>query len=167
MNLYILRHSKAEPRGGAWKSDSKRPLTTEGEKLMRLAARGMLALDLTFDLIVTSPYVRASKTAAITADVFKTEKIWTSQNLIPDGDSARLITELNDNYASLSNVLLVGHEPYLSHLVSVLLTGDAGMQVNFKKAALCKLTVDNLRHGRCATLEWFLTAKQLQKLGKQ
>jgi phosphohistidine phosphatase len=166
MNLYLLRHSKAEPRGAAWRSDSKRPLSPEGEKIIQIAARGMLELDVTLDLIVTSPFARASKTAAITAEVFKTDKIWTSQNLVPDGEPSKLITELNDNYASLSNLMIVGHEPYMSELLSVLLTGETGMRVNFKKAALCKLTVDSLRLGRCATLEWFLTAKQLQKFGK-
>jgi phosphohistidine phosphatase len=166
MNLYLLRHAKAEPRGGMWKSDSKRPLSPEGEEIMRLVARGMLELDVKIDLIVTSPFARAARTAAIAAEVYKTDKIWTSQNLVPDGEPSRLIVELNDNYSTLSNIVVVGHEPYLGELLSVLLTGESGMDVNFKKAALCKLTVENLRRGRCATLEWFLTPRQLQKLGK-
>jgi len=35
-----------------------------------------------------------------------------------------------------------------------------------KKAGLCKLTVEELRHDRCATLEWLLTAKQLRRMAE-
>jgi hypothetical protein len=30
-----------------------------------------------------------------------------------------------------------------------------------KKGGLCKLTAEALKHGRCATLEWLLTPKQM------
>jgi phosphohistidine phosphatase SixA len=58
-------------------------------------------------------------------------------------------------------VLLVGHEPYLSGLVSLLASGGATLTVVMKKGGLCKLTTGSLIHGRCATLEWLLTPKQM------
>ncbi len=58
--------------------------------------------------------------------------------------------------------MLVGHEPYLSTLISLLLSGDGGLQVEMKKGGLCKLSVESLKHGRCAKLEWLLTPRQMR-----
>jgi len=60
--------------------------------------------------------------------------------------------------------LLVGHEPYLSELISVLIAGDAGAGIMLKKGGLCRLSATSLRFSRCATLEWLLTPAQLEKL---
>jgi phosphohistidine phosphatase len=65
MNLFFLRHGKAHPRSPQWRPDSKRPLTQEGENAMFDVARGIKALGLSFDVILTSPYVRALRTAEI------------------------------------------------------------------------------------------------------
>ena len=75
MNLFFLRHGKAEPRSPKWRPDSKRPLTKDGERRMAEVARGARAMDLTFDLILTSPYVRAYRTAEILADVYGEKKL--------------------------------------------------------------------------------------------
>jgi len=45
----------------------------------------------------------------------------------------------------------VGHEPYLSGLIALLVFQVIrGAAVVMKKAGLCKLTVESLKHGRCA-----------------
>jgi phosphohistidine phosphatase len=167
MDLYILRHAKAGERGARFPDDSKRPLTADGEKEMFRVAEGMREIDLNFDLILTSPFVRAKRTAEIVAEVFKSNKLRLSKNLAGGADARNLIAELNDDYPGRKNVLLVGHEPYLSELISRLSAGDERVSIHFKKAGLCKLTVGELRFGRCATLEWLLTPKQLAKLGKR
>jgi phosphohistidine phosphatase len=166
MNLYFLRHAKAEPRGPQFPRDAKRPLCAEGEKTARRVAEGMVELDLSFDLIITSPFARALRTAEITAEVLETEKIWPSALLAADGDPAKLIAQINDNYASLENILLVGHEPYLSETISLLLTGEPGLPILLKKSGLAKLAVQDLRAGKCGVLEWLLTPRQLQRLSK-
>ena len=165
MNLYFLRHGKAAPRG-AMGHDEKRPLTPEGENLAKRVAKGIVELGLEFDLIITSPFVRAAKTAEITACVLKTGKLWTTPNLASEGNPRKLIDEINDNYGTLQSVMLVGHEPYMTTLMSVLLSGDQGVQIDLKKSGLAKLDVSNLRFGKCATLEWLLLPRHLQKLGK-
>ena len=167
MNLYFLRHAKAEPRSEKYKPDSKRPLTSEGEEIQQAVARGMLNLGLSFDLILTSPFVRAARTAEITAKAFKSEKVWTTNNLTPEANPARIIDEINNNYPSLEDILLIGHNPAMGRLISTLLTGDPGMEIDFKKSALCKLSTKDLRLRKCACLEWLLTPRQLQRLGKR
>ena len=165
MNLYLLRHGKAAPQGSLG-PDDKRPLTLEGEQIVKRVAQGMAAMELEFDLILTSPLVRAAKTAEITARVLKTDKICTTPSLACDGNPRKLIEEINDNFGTLESVLIVGHEPYLAILMSVLISGDQGARFELKKSGLAKLHIENLRFAKCATLEWLLTPKQLQKLGK-
>jgi len=166
MNLFILRHAKAAERSVRIPDDSKRPLTVDGEREMFRVAKGMREMDLTFGLILSSPFVRAKRTAEIVAEVFKSNKLQLSKDLASGANTRDLIKELNDNYSSLKNILLVGHEPYLSKLISRLTAGDEKLSLHFKKAGLSKLTVGELRFGRCATLEWLLTPKQLVMLGK-
>lgn len=163
MNLYILRHGIAEENSSLVPgSDRERRLTTEGKKKMRRIAKSMRAMELDFDLILSSPYLRAHETAQIVAKVFSLEKLLElSPALAADGNPKQLIDELKQNYRKRGHVLLVGHEPYMSRLISLLISGDASIAVTLKKGGLCKLSVKAWRHGRCASLEWLLTPSQL------
>jgi phosphohistidine phosphatase len=167
MNLFFLRHAKACPRSPKYRPDSKRPLTREGEETMREAAAGIRKLDLSFDLILASPYARALRTAEILAEAHDSKKLFVTAHLAADAELREVITEIVENFGSLENIVLVGHEPFLSGLMSVLLTGQPGMKIDFRKAALCKLSVEELRYGNCASLCWLLTPKQLARLGKR
>jgi phosphohistidine phosphatase len=164
MELYILRHAIAEERSPKWRDDSKRPLTEEGVKKMRDVAKGMLALELEFDFIITSPFVRAKHTADIVEEVFKTNKLRISKNLASGGEPRLLVEELNSHYHQAGKLLLVGHEPYLSSLISLFTVGGDSLSLELKKGGLAKLTVGELRHGRCARLDWLLTPRQLRSL---
>jgi phosphohistidine phosphatase len=61
-------------------------------------------------------------------------------------------------------LLLVGHEPDLSRLVSLLVTGNLQLQMDFRKGGLCKLDVEKLKAGKCATLAWLLTPGQMKMM---
>ena len=162
MNLYLLRHGIAvEPGTPGSARDAERPLTPEGERKLEKIAQAMAALELSFDLILSSPYVRARQTAEIVADRLNLRKrVEFCDTLMPSGSAKHLVDLLNHRHSN--NVLLVGHEPYQSELISLLTAGDAGaLRVTMKKAGLCKLSTDALHHGRCATLEWLLTPKQM------
>ena len=75
MNLYILRHGIAvEPGSPGYKSDSERPLIPKGERRLRSAAAAMRKLELSFDLILSSPFIRAKQTAEIVAGELKLKK---------------------------------------------------------------------------------------------
>ncbi len=57
--------------------------------------------------------------------------------------------------------MLVGHEPYLSGLISVLVAGDHSLSIVVKKGGLCRLSIDKLIYDRCATLEWLAAPAML------
>jgi phosphohistidine phosphatase len=162
MELYVLRHGIAVERGApGYKKDSGRPLTKEGEEKLQQIAQAMLAIELKFDLILSSPFVRAAKTAEIVASELDHEVTFT-EFLEPGGSQLALIGQINDEKPQ--RVLLVGHEPDLSQLISLLTTGGTSASIELKKGGLCKLTTDKLTFGHCATLNWLLTPKQLRGL---
>jgi phosphohistidine phosphatase len=166
MVISLLRHGIAVERGSPGsEEDSARPLTAKGEQRMRRIAEGMLALGLSYDLILSSPYVRARQTANVVSQVLKTpEGVHLSDTLMPEGNPRQLIEALHRDNHERQDILLVGHEPYLSRLTSTLLTGHSNLPVVMKKGGLCTLDVQTLRLGRCASLVSLLTPRQLRHL---
>ncbi len=163
MNLYILRHGIAIERGArGFENDADRPLTLKGEERVRNIASALQSLELSFDVILTSPFLRARQTAEIVADNFKVRaNLLNTDHLVPDGNPEKLLLELRRMKPTPGNALLVGHEPYLSALVSTLVSGENSLSVLLKKGGLCKLSAESLKYGRCATLEWLLTPRQM------
>jgi phosphohistidine phosphatase len=163
MNLFLLRHGIAvERETTGYEKDADRPLTPKGERRLGQIADAMEAMGLTFGLILSSPHVRARQTAEIVADALGLKKkLEFSDALTPGGDPKALIATLNKREPIPENVLLVGHEPFLSDLISTLTSGDPRVGIDFKKGGLCKLEVETLRHSRCATLAWLLTPRQM------
>ena len=166
MMLSLLRHGIAvEPGNPGYDEDSARPLTAKGERRMRRIAEGMLPLGLAYDLILSSPYLRARQTADIVAQILKTpEGVHLADVLTPEGNPRRLIEAIHTDHRERQDILLVGHEPYLSRLISVLLTGNPNLPVIMKRGGLCTLDVEALRFGRCASLVYLLTPRQLRRL---
>ncbi len=166
MELYILRHAIAEDRAN-WEeaADHERPLTRDGEAKMRRIAQGMKALDLSFQIILSSPFCRAKQTAEIVGDIFEARELITLTPALAAGEpSHKIVSQIEKDYPAVESILLVGHEPDLSGLVSLLVSGDGELAITLKKGGLCKLKIDSLKHGRCATLEWLLAPSQLIRI---
>jgi phosphohistidine phosphatase len=163
MELCILRHGVAAERGSSeYPSDSQRPLTPDGIKKLRRIVRAMQSLELSFDLILTSPYVRARQTAEIVAEGLGLQRaLELSPLLEPGGDLETLIADLASRKRSVERILVVGHEPMLSSLISLLVSGEDDLEITLKKGGLCKLAIRAISPGRCAVLEWLLTPRQL------
>jgi phosphohistidine phosphatase len=164
MNVYILRHGIAvEPGAPGIKTDAERPLIPKGEQRLREAAAAMEKMELSFDVIISSPYLRAKQTAEIITKHFKLQKkLEFSDDLIPGGNPQALIRQLNDLKPAPENILLVGHEPYLSRFIALLSSGSPATTIDMKKGGLCKLETEELEYGHCATLAWLLTPKQME-----
>ena len=169
MKLYLVRHAIAVEAGTLGiEDDSQRPLTSPGRKKMWKIAQGLKELETKLDLILTSPYVRALETAKIIRKVFELKKaeVIETEHLTPLGDGDRLVNLINEKYTDVENIALVGHEPSLSQLASVLVSGDPTLSLTLKKGGICRLSLDTLQYGRCATLDWLLSPSQLVELGE-
>jgi phosphohistidine phosphatase len=154
MNLYLIRHAIAVEE---YEDDSQRPLTDKGRKKMRQIAKGLRSLGVEFDVILSSPYVRATETAEVLADVFKMRKeVQFSENLLPLSSPDLLIAELNEKYA-VDSIALVGHEPFLSALIGLLVADNPNADITLKKGGVCSLSADDLHHTHKASMDWLLT----------
>ena len=164
MNLYLLRHGLAvEPGSADYTRDADRPLTPKGERKLWRVAEAMNALGLSFDRIVSSPYVRARQTAELVAQAVGLRKrLEFTDALLPGASPTSVVAWLKRLEPAPDDVLLVGHEPGLSALVSLLVAGDASLALDLKKGGLCKLSAESLAARRPAVLEWLLTPKQMQ-----
>ena len=171
MDLYVVRHAVAHKRDGdRWPDDAKRPLTPEGEERFRRAAGGILRLVPEVGLVLSSPFVRAWRTAEILEQAG-----WPSpvpcEELEPDYPPQKALSALA-RYEDLGPVAIVGHRPGLHELVSYLLTGDTigedcGARVQIKKGGVARLHFDGAPELGAGSLEWALTPKALQAIGRE
>ena len=164
MNLFLLRHGVAVERDEFdYASDAARPLTPKGKKQLRHVAAAFRKLELNFDLVLSSPLVRARQTAEIVAAELKLQKrLVFADELKPGGDAIKLVQKITGLKKAPENVLLVGHEPDFSELISLFVTGHTGDDFALKKGGLAKLEIQKLRAGKCATLAWLLTPAQMK-----
>ena len=125
MNLFILRHASAGVRRVNPILDRKRPLDKEGKRYCLQLAQVLNAMDLQFDLIVSSPLKRSMQTASMVGTEAGYEaKIISSAALAPDATLAQFRKLLNE-CADYENLLVVGHNPNLTLFLGALLAPAA------------------------------------------
>lgn len=162
IRLVLVRHAIAEERGPSWPDDDERPLTREGMRKWKQAARGLALLVPRADALLTSPLVRTCQTAEVLAHAMG------GQTRLEPFAALRPGTGTVDTIAALKarpvkgTVLLVGHEPSLSELASTLLHLHGA--VEFKKGAAMALVTQGLGARGPARLEWFVTPRLLRAL---
>lgn len=157
MKLYVLRHGIAEnvPSTGA---DADRRLTEPGkDKLRRVLARAREA-GVQPATILASPLVRARETAEIAREELRfADEAVVCDKLVPWVSAFELWEELRA-WKEQSPLLLCGHNPQLSELVSAALGGRA-WGVDMKKGALACLEIESFGSAPRGSLVWLLTAK--------
>ena len=93
--LYLIRHGLAEERGEKYPDDTKRPLTSRGIQRLKQEGKALVTLDVTFDVMLTSPLVRTRQTAETLAEAFREPPpIVNSAALVPGGTHNAIIDEL-------------------------------------------------------------------------
>jgi phosphohistidine phosphatase len=163
VDVYLIRHAIAEERDPVrWPDDSKRPLTAEGEARFCSAARGLRRLASAPDVVLASPYARAWRTA----ELLQEEADWPAparaQELEPSFPHAAV--ELLQGHAGRS-IALVGHEPHLSELASLLVSGDEhALRLELKKGGTVLLEFDGRPAAGSAVLRWSASPKILRLL---
>jgi phosphohistidine phosphatase len=143
MRACFFRHGPAVDRGTPGLPDDERPLTVDGRKRTRRAARGVGRLDLGIDLVVSSPLPRALETAEILAKALGLPAPEIDDRL-RDDRSARDVVEVLKGLDAACPVL-VGHEPCLSAALSLLVCGTPEAEFVMRKAGLA--VIELLRAG--------------------
>jgi phosphohistidine phosphatase len=163
VDVCLVRHAIAVQRGTpGYEDDFARPLTADGRKRMELAAAGLAKLFVA-EVILTSPLVRASQTAEVLHGQFGCPV--KRCDALARGDHSAAIEALRARPEE--RVALVGHEPWMSALLAVLLTGsDDTFQTEFKKGAAALVSSFGPPSAGELTLQWFMTPSALRRLGQ-
>jgi phosphohistidine phosphatase len=165
VELYLVRHAVAFQKDfDRWPHDSKRPLTPEGEEEFRLAARGLARMVPQADVILSSPALRAWRTAEILSELDswpgpEPSQVFAASRRRASPEKATLA--LGD-YADAKYVVVVGHKPRLQELAAYLLTGEGdGLEINIRKGSVMCIRFDGAPAPRTGKLRWLLTPKAL------
>ncbi|MCS6951449.1 MAG: phosphohistidine phosphatase SixA [Bryobacterales bacterium] len=115
MELYLVQHGPAKSEA----EDPQRPLTEEGRRVVERMAAHLARLGLHLERIEHSGKLRALQTAEILATALRpVAGISETSGLAPNDDPETLHARLGQETA---NLMLVGHLPHLSRLVSRLM----------------------------------------------
>lgn len=166
MQIYVVRHGIAIDREDPkCPPDPERYLTEEGiEKTKRIAA-AIAGLSETPDLLLSSPYVRATQTAEIFAEEldYPPQKIQRTDLLLPGAEPSLLFRELGKDKNS-SAIFLFGHAPQLNDLIATAL-GSKHHVTSLKKAGVALIELKRVSPPS-GQLVWLATPKILRRAGK-
>jgi phosphohistidine phosphatase len=165
VDLYLVRHAAAFERDpDRWPDDSRRPLTPEGEEEFRLIARGLATLVSRLDIVLSSPYLRAWRTAQILSELDSWPAPESSPVLEPTLPPEKAAQELL-SHADAESIAVVGHRPGLHELAAYLLTGRGdGLEIGLKKGGVACIRFDADPAPGTGELHLLLTPKALRVL---
>jgi phosphohistidine phosphatase len=130
--IWLLRHGDAE--AGEVKPDAERDLTEKGERQSVAAGRALKKLGVELDVCLTSPKVRARRTAELACEPL--DCAVEDDDRLAGGDFDPL-----ELAAGRGEVMLVGHEPDFSSAVALV----TGSRVKMKKGGIAAID-DHLLH---------------------
>ena len=137
MDMYFLRHGDSSSDSRC--SDSERPLTNLGIHQASFVGTFLQRMNVVIDAALSSPLTRAQETTSLVLLNNNTRKVSISELLLNGSDPQQLFDRLNE--INVTSVLLVGHEPYLSETISLLIGGDRGVEIEMKKCSLALVNI--------------------------
>ncbi len=157
MDLYFLRHGDALGKE-EWKGDDNaRVLSEEGAARMLREARTMAELSLGIALILSSPLLRALKTAQIVAECLGLQDSLLTDKRLSPGFDLPALREILADHAEVGALLLVGHEPDFSETIAACIGGG---RVECKKGGLARVDITDPLKPR-GSLLWLLPPRVL------
>ena len=123
MDLFVIRHAEAV-QGRVGRADQKRKLTPRGHRQCAELVHALDALDLEFDLLLHSPWLRAVQTADAVAERLSGESRVSAE--LARSPDRPLLAALQGK-----RVAVIGHEPWLSELIAWLVAGDQNLSDHF------------------------------------
>ena len=153
MKLYLIRHGDAVSS----QVDPQRPLSEQGFADIRKVASFIKPLKISVEHIRHSGKLRAAQTAEILAESFLVEKDCSAhKDLGPNDDVTILADELE---AYDTDLMIVGHLPFLAYLASLLVSGKKTANVAaFDAGAIACL---NRRNRGRWQIEWMINPEFL------
>lgn len=142
MEVLLIRHAIAVDHDAA-PSDADRALTRDGSRRFRQVVRGLERLGLGLDHVFHSPWLRAVQTAELLEPVLADElgRVLHATPLLTASPGEALLA-LTRGLPGDARVGFVGHEPWMSELLALLVTGatEHAGRLAFKKGGVAWLT---------------------------
>jgi phosphohistidine phosphatase len=165
MELYLVRHAIAVPRGAPGVLDDRlRELTPAGIKKMRRNAEALATLGVVIDEIWTSPLIRARQTADILVEGLGLRAKPHVVKALEPGTDPRQVIEKLLQHANRAGIAVVGHEPDLGKLATFILTGSGRPAIEFRKGGVACIALDDLKPPLRGWLRWLVTPKQMKAM---
>jgi phosphohistidine phosphatase len=122
--LMLLRHAKSDWSAPGTR-DQDRPLSARGREAAPKMGRYMARHGLVPDLIVASPAARVTETLALVLPAFAKQPKTMPEARIYETDADELFKVIKEAPRTVHSLLLVGHNPSLAELASLLMaSGD-------------------------------------------
>ena len=164
MNICFFRHGLAIPNGTAGIDDDLRPLTEDGRKRTRQAARGLARLRLGLDVILSSPLPRSVQSAEILSEVLSLPRATLTERLLPTTTGPQILELLKETTANAP--VLIGHEPSLSNAVETFISATNADSLELKKAGMAYARLKALTPRPRGTLLLLMTPGALRRIGR-
>jgi phosphohistidine phosphatase len=151
VQLLLIRHADAGDRDPLrWPDDTLRPLTAKGRKRQRRVAKRLRRRGLVPTLLLSSPWSRAWETAELVADITGAPSPVACPALAAPPEPSAIAAAVGRPGAE-TILALVGHEPWLGELASLLLAGEPHrLSIAFPKSGVLGLTADGIAAGGAA-----------------
>lgn len=164
MKIYVIRHAASADEAD-YDRDEERPLTKPGKATMKSVSRLLVELAIAPGRIYTSPLVRARETADIVAKALgKGASVKEARELAPGRAAVEVVEMLADS--GLDEAAVVGHEPQLGRLVSLLVTGADAPVVGMRKSSVACIEFDGPAAAGGGVLAWHITPEIARASGK-
>ncbi len=163
LELLVMRHAKSDWDAGT--DDHERPLAERGVKAARKVGRFLARVEMVPELVVCSTAVRARTTVELAAEAGDWRCPVEHTRAFYGADPAAVLAEIASRPAP-PRLMVVGHEPTWSELVSLLVGGGA---VRMATAAVACLELPangwSAIEPGAGRLVWLVTPKLLQAAG--
>ncbi|MDG6915010.1 MAG: phosphohistidine phosphatase SixA [Nitrososphaerota archaeon] len=164
MELFILRHAEAGKALRARSRDAERSLTEKGKEELEEVARALSGLKMKPDYIVSSPLNRSKETAEAVAKALKArDRVQVWDELKPEGSRQAFFGRLSQLKPE-SNVLCVGHEPYLTQAVNELMGHSGAPRLVLRRCGLARVSITAFLPKTEGELRWLLTPRLLKRM---
>jgi phosphohistidine phosphatase len=157
MHIYFLRHGDASSDSRI--DDSERPLTDLGVHQATLVGTFLQRINIVIDVVLSSPLKRAQDTTSIVLSNINKKQIVYSELLVNGSDPRQLFKQLNK--FKVSSVLLVGHEPYLSEAISLLINENQNAKIEMKKCSLALVDISVPIHQGTGLLKFLIPVETI------
>ena len=156
LRVTVIRHGHA----GEAPRDADRALTGKGRRVVRAVGDALAELDTSFDVIVSSPLVRAVQTAEIISERLRFEHdLVVDPVFVPEGHPEQVLNFVAGLLDS-GNIALVGHEPLCSATVGYM-TGQGFRGLRKGEAVRVRMPEGPRARGQ---LRWSLDPTTLERV---